>query len=107
MRANILTQVLSELEQTPTATILASTSSTPGSILANRYFTNEGQDVTGTTSQSSAVYMASFEPVPTSTTVFNDGANTSLIPVTVQIYSVHGGVAGTTPLTTDTLFVSN
>jgi len=119
MQANILSQLSAELTQTPTAKLFTSSSY----IAPERYFDDEGQDVTSTPAR--ALFHAKFREVQLTVsggsstppvyatqitaTVFDstDSATSPLIPVTVDIYAIHGGVDVQPALVTHTFYLSS
>jgi len=123
MVANIMSQVSAELQQTPASEVLAN----PATPLPDRYFSDEGQDVTSTSAQAQAVFHVKYEAITTEsnaadtdtnqvvasvkTTIFGGATSptysTALIPVTVDVYARHGGTDTTAPLATKTIFIPN
>lgn len=99
--ANILAKVSSDLQQTSADQINLMVGTAPN----KRYFDDEGQDVTGTSHQGAALYEVDYRAIPAKTSVFNTD-NPALIPITLDLYSVHNSVAAPTPLATKTLFIA-
>jgi len=124
MVANVMSQVSAELQQTSASDILSNSTGTAP--LPDRYFNDEGQEVTLTNTKSPPVFHVKYEPITYTSnagtgslvqkvasvnTAIMGGSNpsttTALIPVKVDIYSIHGGVDTATPLASKTLFIPN